>query len=441
MPAAAAQAPIELPEPREHGPHVRDRVNAKVGSRPVRGEPVDVDREPGKALVRHREALLGGLRDDGSIRTVRPRDRLRADARQLLVGDGRDHDVTAQLELDRTRTRQHAGGKAALHVVGAAAVHPAVRDATGQRIVHAREPDGVHVRVEHERAAAARTACDADHVRSPRRRLLDRDVEAGLAQPVGDEGRKLDLTRASLDQVGVCRVDADEGRGELGDAIHEVKPLFSRGMRVAAIRPGLWRWTGLHPAWTPESGGWEQEVGSVYYEAADAVVLVDPLVPPEDEERFWRALDRDVERLDRKVVVVVTAPWHARSAETIVARYGATLWAHPAGRSRLGREIDAAVLPTGIEVFEIPPVGEGQVALFLPGHRALVTAEVLAEADGRLRVAPSPQLQDQSRLLSCLRLLLELPIEIVLPAHGEPILEDGRDVVAAAVAHWAPSAA
>ncbi len=99
------------------------------------------------------------------------------------------------------------------------------------------------------------------------------------------------------------------------------------------------------------------------------------------------------------------------------------------------------MLPAGIEVFEIPPAHEGQVALFLPRHRALVTAEVLARAHGALSVRPSLELRDRARLISCLDLLLELPIEIVLPAHGEPILEHGRDVVAAAVAHWAPSAA
>ena len=217
--------------------------------------------------------------------------------------------------------------------------------------------------------------------------------------------------------------------------------LVSVGMRVEEVRPGLWRWTGLHPAWTPESHGWEQEVGCVYLETEDAVVLIDPLVPPEDEERFWRALDRDVERVGRQVVVVLTAPWHARSSDAIVARYDASVWAHPAGQSRLGRRINAPVLPQGIEVFEIPPADEGQVALFLPPHRALVTAEVLAGVEGQLSVHPSPQLQDRPRLASCLGLLLELPIEIVLPAHGRPILERGRDAVAAAVAHWAPSAA
>jgi glyoxylase-like metal-dependent hydrolase (beta-lactamase superfamily II) len=212
-------------------------------------------------------------------------------------------------------------------------------------------------------------------------------------------------------------------------------------MEVTEIGPGLRRWTGLHPAWTPDATGWEQEVGCVYHETDGATVLVDPLVPPEDEERFWHALDRDVETRARPVVVVLTAPWHARSAEAIVARYRASLWAHPAGRERLGRAIDAPMLPAGIEAIEVPPRAEGQVVLFLPEHRALVTAEVLAGQAGVLAVCPSPQLEDKGRLMAWLRLLLELPIEIVLPAHGRPVLERGRDAVAAAAAHWAPSAA
>lgn len=211
-------------------------------------------------------------------------------------------------------------------------------------------------------------------------------------------------------------------------------------MRVERIEAGLWRWTGLHPAWSPGSD-WGPEVGSVYWEADGAVVLVDPLVPAEDEERFWSALDRDVERLGRPVVVVLTAPWHLRSTDAFAARYGATVWAHPRGAERLGRAIDAPVLPVGIEVLEVPPFGEGQVVLFLTGQRALLTAEVLAGTPTGLRVHPSPNLAERDRLVPFLRLLLELPVERVLPAHGEPVVVDGRDAVAAALAHYAPSAA
>ena len=82
-------------------------------------------------------------------------------------------------------------------------------------------------------------------------------------------------------------------------------------MHVAEVGPGLWRWTVF--ILLDAGGGWDEEVGCVYFAAADAVVLVDPLVPPEDEERFWHALDRDVERLDRKVVVRAS-PRHGTSA-------------------------------------------------------------------------------------------------------------------------------
>src|SRR5262245_6699414 len=84
-------------------------------------------------------------------------------------------------------------------------------------------------------------------------------------------------------------------------------------VEVTELRPGLWRWTTDHPDWEPDEG-LSRRVGSVYFEAPGAVTLVDPLVPEdEDENRFWKALDRDVERLERPVVVVPTVPWHERA--------------------------------------------------------------------------------------------------------------------------------
>src|SRR2546423_5774093 len=97
-------------------------------------------------------------------------------------------------------------------------------------------------------------------------------------------------------------------------------------MEVQELRPGLWRWTAAHPEWE-HAESWGPEVGSVYAELPEAVVLVDPLVPADDaEERFWAALDRDVERLGRPVYVLLTVHWHERSVEAVLARYKATLW-------------------------------------------------------------------------------------------------------------------
>ena len=81
------------------------------------------------------------------------------------------------------------------------------------------------------------------------------------------------------------------------------------------LAPGLWRWSA-------DLGG--DEVWCVYVETPDAIVLIDPVVPGE-AERFFHALDRDVERLGVRVTIVCTSDEQAAAAAPLVTRYGATL--------------------------------------------------------------------------------------------------------------------
>ena len=92
-------------------------------------------------------------------------------------------------------------------------------------------------------------------------------------------------------------------------------------MDVVELAPGLWRWTTRHPEWTPaDADDWAPVVGCVYCEIDGGIVTIDPLVPtePEERERFWRAFDRDVERLGAPVVVVTHADHVRSSAEIFV---------------------------------------------------------------------------------------------------------------------------
>ena len=100
-------------------------------------------------------------------------------------------------------------------------------------------------------------------------------------------------------------------------------------MDVLEVAPGPWRWTGYHEEW-------KEDVGSVLYATSDGVVLVDPIVPPEDTDRFWRALDRDVERSGGEVHVLVTI-WNARSHPEIVSRCRARVWKTSRGRAAVVR--------------------------------------------------------------------------------------------------------
>jgi glyoxylase-like metal-dependent hydrolase (beta-lactamase superfamily II) len=195
---------------------------------------------------------------------------------------------------------------------------------------------------------------------------------------------------------------------------------------VVRIEEGLWRWTAAHPDWKP-GDDWDREVGCVYWEAADAVVLVDPLVPLDVAERdhFLEALDRDVERCALPVVVLLTCEWHARSAEGLAERYG--------GRA-LDRSSDAP-LPGDARVIAAPVAEE--VVYWLPAPRAVVPGDALIGTHDGVTLCPESWLDsrgDLAQLARDLTPLLELPVERVLTSHGPPVLTDGGAALAAALA-------
>lgn len=197
-------------------------------------------------------------------------------------------------------------------------------------------------------------------------------------------------------------------------------------MNVTRFADGLWRWTTYYEEW-------RDTVGCVYYEAPDAVVLIDPLVPAEAAEaaRFWEALDRDVARAGRPVHVYITVFWHARSAGEIVRRYDGTL--HAPIRARAANEKRTGVAPTVFRTGDRLPGGvealatgrSTEVAYWIPEHRAIVPGDVLLGADnGDLSLCPASWLPagvTHTKLRAALQPLLGLPVERVLVSHGEPV--------------------
>ena len=182
----------------------------------------------------------------------------------------------------------------------------------------------------------------------------------------------------------------------------------SAAMDVLRLAEGLWRWTTHYEEW-------RHDVGCVYYEAPDAIVLIDPLVPEEPSEaaRFWEALDRDVKHANVPVHVYITIFWHARSAGEVVRRYDGRL--HATSRARAANERRTGVateafrpgdpLPGGIEALASGRAAE--VVYWIPEHRAIVPGDVLlGDDDGGLRLCPEswlPAGADHARLRAALK--------------------------------------
>ena len=173
------------------------------------------------------------------------------------------------------------------------------------------------------------------------------------------------------------------------------------------------------PGASPNSSAdWAEIVGSVAYEAPDAFVFVDPLVPDE----LWPALEERVRAHGRPVRVLTTIGFHRRSRDEVVRRFDATT-----SRAK-------ASLPEGVATVTIRRAGETMV--WLPRRGALIPGDrLLGEDGGGLRMCPPGWLRylepglSYDELREALRRLLDFPVEMVLVSHGPPVLRNGRAAI------------
>jgi hypothetical protein len=205
---------------------------------------------------------------------------------------------------------------------------------------------------------------------------------------------------------------------------------------VRELRAGLWHWQAPHPQWTAGQQ-WPQEVSSCAIDDGERLLLFDPLAVPD----VLLALAGE-----REPVIVLTAPWHERDARELVERLDAALFAPPPDTAqdlvdKYGitaeqaggggpdlewlRDGGDAVhwyapgdrLPVGIDAH----AGREQndLVLWIEGFRAVVAGDSLADFGKGLAV--NERLRGgvtREQVLEQLRRLLELPVEVVLPAHG-----------------------
>lgn len=159
-------------------------------------------------------------------------------------------------------------------------------------------------------------------------------------------------------------------------------------MEVTRIRDGLWRWS------VPREG---EELASAYLEHGDAMLLVDPVLPPagDDLARFERAIARDLQRLGGPAWVLLTRADEPRDADLLVAMTGGTPW------------VAGDPAPEGITAMAAGPAGA--VALWSAPHRALMPGRALAVGDDGA-LAPAPGMDAAA--------LFALGAEVVIPSVG-----------------------
>ena len=178
------------------------------------------------------------------------------------------------------------------------------------------------------------------------------------------------------------------------------------------VQAGIWHWQAPHPEWNARGAAWGRVVSSYAIEVDDELILFDPLAVPGELE-------------ERATAIVLTCPWHRRDAPSLAERLSLPIYVPPPDppdpdpvKGEVFRPGDR--LPVGVEAF--PGREPNDPVLWIESRQALVAGDSLIERDKGLEFprdwAPEDASPDQ--LLESMQPLLELPVELVLPTHGEP---------------------
>ena len=184
------------------------------------------------------------------------------------------------------------------------------------------------------------------------------------------------------------------------------------------ILPGVWHWRALR-----ETIG--SEVSSYYL--SEERVAIDPMLPPEQPDRF------------RPEHAILTCRHHDRDAWGL----GCPVWVVARGVHELEGRGEVRTyewgdeLPGGAIAHEVDALSPDETALYLPRHRALAVGDgvIRWEADGPLGFVPDRYMDDpelsKAGLRAAYERLLELDFDVLLLAHGNPVVGGAKEQLGA----------
>jgi hypothetical protein len=197
---------------------------------------------------------------------------------------------------------------------------------------------------------------------------------------------------------------------------------------VHEIAPGLWHWTARHEKIAIDV--------SSYYLAPERV-LIDAMLPPAGLTWFE---ERGVPEY-----VLLTNRHHDRHAWRLREAFGCTVHCIRNGLHELeGRgPVDAFdfgdELPGGAIALEVDAICPDETAFHLPHRRALACADGVIRWRGREELAfvPDEYMDDPEQtkagLRDAYRRLLNRDFDVLLLAHGDPVVGGAKDALRAFV--------
>ena len=178
------------------------------------------------------------------------------------------------------------------------------------------------------------------------------------------------------------------------------------------VRMGLFHWQGYEPAV-------KCDCSSTAIVTSSGLIFIDPI--PLDEEALKEMV---AESFSAPAAVVLTSGNHQRESLDLAKRLGIPLFApEDAGEDIIAdQRFRSGDSVAGMELIALPGFGPGETAFLHEGTLIFGDALINLEPEG-LRLLPEKYREDKKRSLRSLVALEELKPEVLLFAHGHPIIQ------------------
>lgn len=189
------------------------------------------------------------------------------------------------------------------------------------------------------------------------------------------------------------------------------------------IAPGIRAWRARHPE-ADGTEGFPTEVFSYLIDDGDRLLIFDPVLPPSAVFALART---------RESHVILTNPWHDRSARDLVETLGVPVWlpAPDDGTGDSGWLLEEKVgeahvyspadgLPRRLRALRGHKWND--LVIYSPDHEAVVSGDTLVNFGSGLEIHADwlPPGVTHTDVATGLRPLLDLPVRHVLATHGGP---------------------
>ena len=182
------------------------------------------------------------------------------------------------------------------------------------------------------------------------------------------------------------------------------------------IAAGIYHWAARHP---------HTGIGASSYWVPQVRVLIDPIAVPE--------------QVDAVEDILLSNRHHLRDSLAVRERFGATVHAPRAGMHEFDEDDPIEPYDFGDELagggaiaYEVGSICPDEAALYLPSVKALSVADGVQHYDAELGffsddLMDEPEKTKEGLKRAYRRLTEELDFAHLLPAHGDPIVGEGRE--------------